>query len=120
MGGGEGGAGGGGGGGGVVAGGVAAGGGAAGVVAGAGFLQAAALRLTTRHNPSNPAIRVDTVILTLFLAPLRRGGARVLTVASDGASQRMRDLVDRKHSEEQLVRAAQFAASAGMERLKVY
>src|SRR4029453_1489171 len=52
--------------------------------------------------------------------PLRRGGARVLTVASDGASQRMRDLVDRKHSEVQLVRAARFAAAAGMERLKVY
>jgi radical SAM superfamily enzyme YgiQ (UPF0313 family) len=51
---------------------------------------------------------------------LRRGGARVLTVASDGASQRMRDLVDRKHSEEQLVRAARLAAAAGMERLKVY
>ena len=51
---------------------------------------------------------------------LRRGGARVLTVASDGASQRLRDLVDRKHSEEQLVRAARYASSAGMERLKVY
>ena len=51
---------------------------------------------------------------------LRRGGARTLTVASDGASQRMRDLVDRKHSEEQLVRAARFAQQAGMERLKVY
>jgi radical SAM superfamily enzyme YgiQ (UPF0313 family) len=51
---------------------------------------------------------------------LRRGGARILTVASDGASQRMRDLVDRKHSEEQLVRAARFAQQAGMERLKVY
>src|SRR5262249_61134668 len=51
---------------------------------------------------------------------LRRGGARILTVASDGASQRMRDLVDRKHSEEQLVRAARLARAAGMERLKVY
>jgi radical SAM superfamily enzyme YgiQ (UPF0313 family) len=51
---------------------------------------------------------------------LRRGGARILTVASDGASQRMRDLVDRKHSEEQLVQAARFAQQAGMERLKVY
>jgi radical SAM superfamily enzyme YgiQ (UPF0313 family) len=51
---------------------------------------------------------------------LRRGGARILTVASDGASQRMRDLVDRKHSEEQLLRAAHFGARAGMERLKVY
>ena len=51
---------------------------------------------------------------------LRRGGARVLTVASDGSSQRLRDLVDRKHSEEQLLRAARYAAAAGMERLKVY
>src|SRR5208282_5341569 len=41
---------------------------------------------------------------------LRRGGARTLTVASDGASQRMRDLVDRKHSEEQLLRVARFVA----------
>ncbi len=51
---------------------------------------------------------------------LRRGGARTLTVASDGASQRMRDLVDRKHSEEQILRAARYAAEAGLERLKVY
>ncbi len=51
---------------------------------------------------------------------LRRGGARTLTVASDGASQRMRDLVDRKHSEEQILRAARYAAQAGFQRLKVY
>jgi len=51
---------------------------------------------------------------------LKLGGARMLTVASDGASQRIRDLVDRKHSEEQLVRAARFAARAGLKRLKVY
>ena len=51
---------------------------------------------------------------------LRRGSARTLTVASDGASQRMRDLVDRKHSEEQILRAARYAAQAGFERLKVY
>jgi len=51
---------------------------------------------------------------------LRRGGARTLTVASDGASQRMRDLVDRKHSEEQLLAAARFGARAGLQRLKVY
>jgi radical SAM superfamily enzyme YgiQ (UPF0313 family) len=51
---------------------------------------------------------------------LRRGGARTLTVASDGASQRMRELVDRKHSEEQLLRAARYAAQAGLQRLKVY
>jgi len=51
---------------------------------------------------------------------LRRGGAQTLTVAADGSSQRMRDLVDRKHSEEQILDAARFAKRAGMERLKVY
>lgn len=51
---------------------------------------------------------------------LRRGGAKVLTVASDGASQRIRDLVDRKHTEEQILRAAQFGRAAGMSHLKVY
>jgi radical SAM superfamily enzyme YgiQ (UPF0313 family) len=51
---------------------------------------------------------------------LRRGGARTLTVASDGASQRMRDLVDRKHSEAQILRAASFARAAKMKQLKVY
>jgi radical SAM superfamily enzyme YgiQ (UPF0313 family) len=65
------------------------------------------------------SLRADRLTSEL-VATLRRGGARVLTVASDGASQRMRDLVDRKHSEEQLLRAARLAAEAGMERLKVY
>ena len=65
------------------------------------------------------SLRADRLSQEL-VSLLREGGARTLTVASDGASQRLRDLVDRKHSEEQLVRAAQYAASAGMERLKVY
>ena len=43
-----------------------------------------------------------------------------MTVASDGASQRMRDLVDRKHTEEQILRSAQFGRAAGMSHLKVY
>jgi radical SAM superfamily enzyme YgiQ (UPF0313 family) len=65
------------------------------------------------------SLRADRLTAEL-VGTLRRGGARVLTVASDGASQRMRNLVDRKHSEEQLVQAARLAAAAGMERLKVY
>lgn len=55
-----------------------------------------------------------------IVGALRRGGAKVLTVAADGASQRMRDLVDRKHSEEQILNAARLGREAGMERLKVY
>jgi radical SAM superfamily enzyme YgiQ (UPF0313 family) len=41
-------------------------------------------------------------------------------VASDGPSQRLRDLVDRKHSETQLIAAATMAKAAGLRRLKVY
>jgi radical SAM superfamily enzyme YgiQ (UPF0313 family) len=51
---------------------------------------------------------------------LRRGGVQSLTVAADGASQRLRDYVDRKHSEAQILRAAELARAAGMERLKLY
>lgn len=65
------------------------------------------------------SLRADRLSQRLVSA-LARGGATVLTVASDGASQRLRDLVDRKHSEEQLLQAARFARAAGMKRLKVY
>ena len=65
------------------------------------------------------SLRADRLTQEL-VDQLRRGGAQALTVASDGASQRMRDLVDRKHSEEQIIRAAGFAKTAGMKRLKVY
>ncbi len=51
---------------------------------------------------------------------LRDGGARGITVASDGPSQRLRDLVDRKHSEQQIVNAITLAREAGMARAKVY
>lgn len=65
------------------------------------------------------SLRADRLTQRL-VDTLRRGGARGLTVAADGASQRMRDLVDRKHSEEQILRAARFGRAAGMDRLKVY
>ena len=55
-----------------------------------------------------------------LVAALRRGGHRVLTTASDGASQRMRDIIQRKTSEEQLRKAAKLARRHGMKRLKLY
>lgn len=51
---------------------------------------------------------------------LARGGYRTLTTASDGASQRLRDLVDRKTSEKHLMRSAALAREYGMKRLKLY
>ncbi|MGQ0504924.1 MAG: radical SAM protein [Myxococcaceae bacterium] len=65
------------------------------------------------------SLRADRLSQALVDA-LRAGGAQVLTVASDGSSQKMRDLIDRKHSEEQILRAAHLAKKAGMKTLKVY
>ncbi|MGB8329998.1 MAG: radical SAM protein, partial [Polyangiales bacterium] len=55
-----------------------------------------------------------------LVAALRRGGHRILTTASDGASQRMRDLIQRRTSEEQLRQAAILARRHRMKRLKLY
>jgi radical SAM superfamily enzyme YgiQ (UPF0313 family) len=55
-----------------------------------------------------------------LVAALRRGGHRTLTTASDGASQRMRDLIQRRTNEEQLRNAAHLARRHGMKRLKLY
>lgn len=65
------------------------------------------------------SLRADRLNQPLVNA-LRAGGAKVLTVAADGASQRLRDLIDRKHSEDQLLSAARLGRAAGMERLKLY
>jgi radical SAM superfamily enzyme YgiQ (UPF0313 family) len=55
-----------------------------------------------------------------LVAALKRGGHRILTTASDGASQRMRDIIQRRTSEEQLRNAAHLARRHGMKRLKLY
>ncbi len=55
-----------------------------------------------------------------LVAALRRGGHRTLTTASDGASQRMRDVIQRRTTEEQLRQAAKLARHHGMKRLKLY
>jgi radical SAM superfamily enzyme YgiQ (UPF0313 family) len=51
---------------------------------------------------------------------LAQGGYRTLTTASDGASQRLRDQVDRKTSECHLIRAAEMVRNARLRRLKLY
>jgi radical SAM superfamily enzyme YgiQ (UPF0313 family) len=55
-----------------------------------------------------------------LVGALARGGHRILTTASDGASQRMRDAIQRRTSEAQLRRAAELARRHGMKRLKLY
>jgi radical SAM superfamily enzyme YgiQ (UPF0313 family) len=62
------------------------------------------------------ADRLDRELVGL----LARGGYRTLTTASDGASQRLRDAVDRKTTEQQLIRAAEMVRDFRLERLKLY
>ncbi len=62
------------------------------------------------------ADRLDEELVEL----LARGGYRTLTTASDGASQRLRNLIDRKTSEQHLIRAAELARRYGLRRLKLY
>lgn len=51
---------------------------------------------------------------------LGRGGYRTLTVASDGASERLREVVERRTKERHLLRSAELAKRHGMRTLKVY
>ncbi len=62
------------------------------------------------------ADRLDEELVGL----LARGGYRTLTTASDGASQRLRNLVARRTTEQHLIRAAQLAKRWGLHRLKLY
>jgi radical SAM superfamily enzyme YgiQ (UPF0313 family) len=51
---------------------------------------------------------------------LARGGYRTITVAADGASERMRRLVERRTSETHLLRTAELAARHGLHTVKLY
>jgi radical SAM superfamily enzyme YgiQ (UPF0313 family) len=51
---------------------------------------------------------------------LARGGYRTLTTAADGASQRLRDFIERKTREDHLLRTAQLARTHGLRTVKYY
>jgi radical SAM superfamily enzyme YgiQ (UPF0313 family) len=51
---------------------------------------------------------------------LARGGYRTLTTAADGASQRLRDSIERKTREDHLLRTAQLARTHGLRTVKYY
>jgi radical SAM superfamily enzyme YgiQ (UPF0313 family) len=55
-----------------------------------------------------------------FVKALRRAGHTALTTASDGASQRLRDTINRKTREKHLHEVARLAREHGMKRLKLY
>jgi radical SAM superfamily enzyme YgiQ (UPF0313 family) len=62
------------------------------------------------------ADRLDDEIVGL----LKRGGYRTLTTAADGASERMRDFIQRKTHERHLRRAAELVRDHGLKQLKLY
>jgi radical SAM superfamily enzyme YgiQ (UPF0313 family) len=51
---------------------------------------------------------------------LKRGGYRSLTTASDGASERMRTMIERKTKERHLLRAAELTRTHDLHHLKLY
>jgi radical SAM superfamily enzyme YgiQ (UPF0313 family) len=51
---------------------------------------------------------------------LARGGYRTLTVAADGASERMRAFIERKTYERHLLKSAELAKQHGMKTVKIY
>jgi radical SAM superfamily enzyme YgiQ (UPF0313 family) len=55
-----------------------------------------------------------------FVEALRAVGYRTLTTALDGASERLRDLIERRGREEHYVAAAERARKHGMNRMKLY
>jgi radical SAM superfamily enzyme YgiQ (UPF0313 family) len=55
-----------------------------------------------------------------FVEALHRAGYRTLTTALDGASERMRGLIERRGREPHYVAAAERAKRHGMDRLKLY
>jgi radical SAM superfamily enzyme YgiQ (UPF0313 family) len=55
-----------------------------------------------------------------FLHDMQRSGHRTITVASDGISERMRLILERKIKEEHLLRAAGLIHEHGFHRMKIY
>lgn len=55
-----------------------------------------------------------------FVAALRRGGARTLTTAMDGASDRIREILDRRARVRHLENAARLVREHRLARLKLY
>lgn len=51
---------------------------------------------------------------------LAQGGYKTLTTAADGASQRLRDLLNRNTSQQHLIRAAKLVRDFKLQRLKLY
>jgi len=75
--------------------------------------------LETGREVGVSSLRADRLTPEL-VGLLARGGARSLTTAADGASERLRVALDRKTTAQQLLRAAQLTRDQGLAHLKLY
>src|SRR5207244_9008535 len=67
------------------------------------------------------SLRADRLVARPELVSLlARSGAKTLTTAADGASERLRKALDRRTTAEQLLRVAGLARQGGFQRLKLY
>ena len=71
------------------------------------------------HEVGISSLRADKLTDEL-VGLLARGGYRTLTVASDGASERMRRVIERSTKAKDLIQSAVFAATHRLHTLKVY
>ncbi len=65
------------------------------------------------------SLRADSLSPTLVKA-LADGGARSLTVAPEAGSQRLRDVINKGITEDDVIRAVSLAAQHGMQAIKLY
>ena len=65
------------------------------------------------------SLRADRLTFE-FVELLAKGGYRTLTIASDGASERLRSTMEKRIYEKHLLRAAEFAGATGIAQLKNY
>jgi radical SAM superfamily enzyme YgiQ (UPF0313 family) len=65
------------------------------------------------------SMRVDPASETLIRA-LAASGARTLTIAPEAGSQRLRQVINKTQSEEDVLRAIEIAAHYGFEQIKLY
>jgi radical SAM superfamily enzyme YgiQ (UPF0313 family) len=65
------------------------------------------------------SFRVDSVT-SLLLKSLAEGGLRTLTVAPEAGSERLRRVINKGISEEDILRAAKIALESGMEQIRYY
>lgn len=69
--------------------------------------------------PSLSSLRIDRLTPEL-LELLARSGHKTVSLAPEGGSQRMRDMIRKNLTEEQILRAVELVADAGILNLKLY